>query len=244
MNPPVRFIILDQDDVLFQHWPGLALAVHDRIYEVLVTHMSAKGVEIDEVMIRQNMRESYKEEGFDNSRLARAHDLDRHTMHLEYHRIFLDRDVIPEFQEKIKPLQNYYDELRALIAEMHEVGIRFGVLTHGSDAWAQEVAPLLQLDALIPFRRGVDSYAFRHKNTHDCLFADFLRDAGYDGPMENVALLDDRHDNLLQAKKIGIRTFWIDTPEGHGIADAAPLRAEKALTVLRGLLDEARKMQS
>lgn len=240
-SAPIRFVILDQDDVLFQHWPGLAHTMHNRIYEVLVTHMIAKGLEINEAAIRKEMREAYREEGFDNVRLARTHGLDRHIMHQEYHRIFLDNDVIPVFQDSIKPLQNYYDDLRTLIGEMHEQGIRFGVLTHGNEDWAREIAPLLQLDALIPFRRGIDSYAFRLKHTHDCLFCDFLRDAGYDGPMESVALLDDRRENLHQAEKIGIRTFWIDTPADSDVADAAPFRAEKTLSILRGLLAEAKK---
>lgn len=240
-HTPIKFIILDQDDVLFQHWHGLADVVHDRIYEVLAAHLSAKGIEFDEIVIRQNMKDSYREEGFDNLRLARAHDLDRHAMHKEYHRIFLDRDVLPVFHEQIKPLENYYNDLRMLITELHGEGIRFGVLTHGDNDWAQEIAPLLQLDALIPFRRGVDSYAFRMKNSHDCLFRDFLIDAGYDGPLENVALLDDRRDNLDKAASIGIRTFWIQTPQGMGIADAAPIRAEKALQALRDILAETKE---
>jgi|GEM_PF-6628779 len=226
-----RFVILDQDDVAFQPWKGLEEVIDECFTDALERALQAQMIFITRDCIKTLVQKSYAEKGVATTLFVHQYNIDEIAVMRDYHRRLLDDHVLPQFEAKSAPFKMFYKEMQSLIHTAVQNKVRFGMLTHGDHAWAQEVPVLTGLHALVPFRRGIDSYNLRRKNKDRSLYYDFLRDADFRGSFESVSLIDDRQDNVDMANAAGLRGLHVDIKGGNG--------PDNTLKVLREIAREA-----
>lgn len=198
------FGIFDLNKVIFPHWEGLDDQICACIIEVIDKALRAKGQSRDEGVIYDRVAVSYDKEGLGTLGPARDWGLNHAEIHRDYHHLSLMRHIIPNFEDKFSPYREFLRGLRSRLRRGVRMGMKFGVLSHGDDEWAETIPGLMGLHEFLPIRRGIDNFGGRLKDRHPCLWRDFLKAAKYRGAINSVFFADDMPRNLQLLPDLGI----------------------------------------
>lgn len=233
----VSFAIVDLDNTLFKHWRGLSEVFGDVQVRLVREAAHEKGVQVSEGEALEAICASLERHGLGTLEPARRWGIDHTWLHRAVHQTVFNTHVRHVFAQKAGHQAGYYGEVREGMRSCISLGVKFALLTHGDTYWGQNVSGLLGVLGELSYCAGIDAHEGRLKTEHPSLFIDVARHAGYTGPLEKAAKVDDRPCNLRVPATLGMRPVlvgescdWPNKPDnGHRYPDfLAFLNALKA----------------
>ncbi len=205
----IRYIILDLDQVVYRYWPGVVENFSHYTGAAASAMLEAKGINFPLETAVGHALESYRTKGRTTA-FGPALGLDEIELYRDHH-----ARMFREFLEPAWGAEQPADPaVPGLMSVLRGRGVRFGVLTHGSTQWGEDVLKLAGIRHHVEIVRGIDEYGLRSKAVDPDLYADFMKDWGLDparhGPQ--TMMVDDTPANLRFPKQVfGMATTFVQT---------------------------------
>lgn len=233
--PQPRFIILDLDQVVYRYWPGVVENFSHYTGVSASAMLEEKGINFPLETAVGHALESYRTKGRTTA-FGPALGLDETELYRDHH-----ARMFREFLEPAWGAEQPADPaVPGLMSVLCGRGVRFGVLTHGSTQWGEDVLKLAGIRHLVEHVRGIDDYGLRSKAIHPDLYADFMKDWGLDatrhGPQ--TMMVDDTPANLRFPKQsFGMMTTLAQTERVNlkGYEDWIDMQAPSLGHLLSGM---------